>query len=63
MSDIPMTFELHTDDMRFERKIKLSFLKLFDNSISNYLICERIPCMHDCFGLFNKIKKGSGINF
>ena len=43
--DIRMTFEWHTDDMRLEREIKLSFLKLFYNSLSKYLICKRIPCM------------------
>ena len=26
--------------MRFERKIMLIFLKLFDNSLSKYLICS-----------------------
>ena len=60
---IRMTREWHTDDMRLERKIKLSFLKLFDNSLSKYLICKRILACNDCFGLFNKIKMGSGINF
>ena len=59
-----LTFEWHTDGMQFERKIKLSFLKLFDNSYSKYLICERIPFIcNGCFRLFSKIKKGSGINF
>ena len=47
--DIRMTFEWHTDDMQFERKIKLSFLKLFDNALSKYLICKRIPCMQWLF--------------
>ena len=57
---IRMAFEWHTDDMWFERKIKLSFLKLFENSFSEYLICKKIP---SCFGLINKIIAGSGINF
>ena len=48
-SDIRMTYEWHTGDMRFERQIKLSFLKLFDNSLSKYLICKRIPCMQWLF--------------
>ena len=47
--DIRMTCECHTDDMQFERKVRLSFLKLFDNSLSKYLICERIPCMQWLF--------------
>ena len=40
-----MTFEWHTDDMRFKRKMKLSFLKLFDNYLLKYLICKRISFM------------------
>ena len=48
-SDIRMTCEWHTDDTGLERKIKLSFLKLFDNSLSNHLICKRIPCMQWLF--------------
>ena len=61
-SDVRMTYEYirvtykwHTDDMQFKRKIKLTFLKLFDNSYSKYPICKRIPCMQwlfGCFGLF-----------
>ena len=39
----------HTDDMRFERKIKLTFLKLFINSLSKYLIFKRIACMQWLF--------------
>ena len=42
---IRITFERHTDDMRFQRKIKLSFSKHFEKSLSKYLICKRIPCM------------------
>ena len=49
--------------MQFERKIKLSFLKLFDNSLSKYLICKRIFACNGYFELFNKIKMGSGYNF
>ena len=44
-SDIRMTYEWHADDMWFKRKLilKLIFLKLFNNSLSIYLICKRIP--------------------
>ena len=68
------TCEWHTDDMRFERKIKLTFLKLFDNPPKFvfkfvflwFVICrivkEFLAC-NGCFGLFTKIKKGSGISF
>ena len=62
-SDIRMTYEWHTDDMRFERQIKLSFLKLFDNSLSNFWFVKEFLACNSCFGLFNKIKKGFGINF
>ena len=59
-SAIRMTCEWHTDGMRFERKVKLSFfLKLFDNSLSKYLICEKIPCMQWLLWL----RMGSGISF
>ena len=58
-SDIRMTYEYirvtyvwhtytcmwHTDDMRFGKKIKLTFLNLFDNPYSKYPICKRTPCM------------------
>ena len=47
--DIRMTCEWRTDNMLFERTIKLSFLKLFDNSLSKYLVCKRIPCMQWLF--------------
>ena len=47
--DIQMSFECHMDDMRFQKKIKLSFLKLLENSLSKYLICKRIPCMQWLF--------------
>ena len=54
-----MACEWHTDDMRFERKIKLSFLKPSDDSLSKYLICEEFLACNGCFGLFTKIKNGS----
>ena len=48
-SGIQMTYERHMDVMWFERKIKLIFLKLFDNSLSKYLICKRIFCTRCLF--------------
>ena len=39
--DMRMTFEWHTNDMCFKRKNKLSFLKLFENSLSKYVICRK----------------------
>ena len=50
-SDIRMTCDWHTDDMQFifERKIKFSFVKRFDNSLSKHLIYERTPCMQSLF--------------
>ena len=54
-SDIRMTYELYMDDMRFERKIKLIFLKLFDNSLSKYLICKIISCIRFLFWVIYQI--------
>ena len=48
-SDIRMTYEWHTNDIQFERKIKLTFRKLFINSLSKYLISKRVPCMQWLF--------------
>ena len=42
---------------------KLTFLRLFDNPLSKYLVLKRISCMQWLFGLFSKIKKGSGTSF
>ena len=62
---IRMTSEWLTDDMQFvfERKIKLSFLKLFDISLPKYLMCERIPGKQWLFWVIYQIKKGSEISF
>ena len=51
--------------MQFERKVRLSFLKLFDNSLSKYLICERIPCMQWLFLIIylTKLKRGLELAF
>ena len=43
-----------------KEKINLTFLRPFDYSVSKYLIFQRISCVHGSFGLFSKIKKGSG---
>ena len=61
------TYECHTNDMRVtygwnavRKKSKvILFLKLFDNSLSKYLICEKIPCMQWLLWL----RMGSGISF
>ena len=45
-SNIQMTCDWHSDDLWFERKIKLTFLKLFDNSLSNFWIDEN--CLNVC---------------
>ena len=65
-SNIRMICKSHMDDMRFGRKIKLTFLKLFDNIICDFQNMwfekEFLVC-NGCFGLFTKTKKGSGISF
>ena len=51
-----------------KEKIKLNFLRLFDNPLLKYRILKRIwyfeflTC-NDWFALFRKIKKGSGTSF
>ena len=57
-SGIRMAYHWHADDMRFERKIKLNFVKFFDNSLSKYLIWERNPCMQWLFWVIYKNGKG-----
>ena len=62
-SGIRITYEWHANDMRFERKIKLAFLKVFINYLSKYLISQRSPCMQWLFWVIYQNKKGSGISF
>ena len=57
-NDIRVTYEWHA----VRKKNKVIFLKLFDNSISKYLIVKKLLACNGCFGLFNKIIKGSEIN-
>ena len=69
------TYEWHTDDMRvhtddmwFKRKIKVlkvfSFTKYFFQILfQNIWFAEKFLTCNGCFGLFTKIKKGSGISF
>ena len=46
------------------RKIKLTFLRLFDNSLSKYLFLKKnFFCVMAVFVLFTKIKKWSGTSF
>ena len=45
------------------KKIKLAFSRLLNNPLSKHLTVKRITCMHGCFRLFNKNKKGSGTSF
>ena len=64
--DIRMTYEWHTDDMWLERKLilTLTFLKLFDNSLSKYLICKRIPWdAIICVGYLPKSERGLELAF
>ena len=65
-SNIRMICKSHMDDMRFGRKIKLTFLKLFDNIICDFqnmwFVKEFLVC-NGCFGLFTKTKKGCEISF
>ena len=45
-----------------EEKIKVTFKRFFDNLLLRYLISKRILAVIGCFGLFTKIKEGSGIS-
>ena len=49
--------------MGSKEKIKLTFLRLFDNPLSKYLIFKRISCMQWLFWVITKIKQGSGTSF
>ena len=57
------TYKWHTDNMRLERKIKFTFLKLFDNPYSNIWFVKEFLACNGCFRLFPKIKKRPGISF
>ena len=46
-----------------KKKLKLTFLKLFDNTLSKYAILKELIGCNGCFELFTKIKKGSGTSF
>ena len=43
--------------------MKLTFKRLFDNSLSKYLILKHFLAYNSCFGLFAKIIKGSWTGF
>ena len=43
--------------------IEVNFLKLFNNRLSECLIFKKFPACNGYFGLFPKIKKGSGTSF
>ena len=45
-----------------KEKVKLTFLRLFDNTLNLLFLKKYIAC-NDCFGLFTKIKKGQGLAF
>ena len=48
----------------FERRNKVNFFKGFLIIIfQNFLFSKEFPACNVCFGLFSKIKKGSGTNF
>ena len=45
-----------------KEKMKVTFLRLFDNPPSKYLIFKKIYCMQWLFWLFTKVKRGLGID-
>ena len=57
------TCEWHADDMRFERKVKLTFLNFLIILFQNIRFVKEFLACNGCFGLFTKIKNGSGISF
>ena len=71
MDDIRSTYEWHTDDIRVHANdIRMAWhtndIRVtygWHKSLSKYLILKEFLTWNDCFGLFNKSKKGSGINF
>ena len=46
--------------MGSKEKMKLTFLRLFDNPLSQYLILKEFLACNSFFGSFTKVKKGSG---
>ena len=46
-----------------QKKVKLTFLKLFDNALSKYAILKELIGCNGCFGLLTKIEKESGTSF
>ena len=46
-----------------KEKIKLTFLRVFDNPFSKILFLKVFVACNDYFGLFTKIKKESGTSF
>ena len=46
-----------------KKKVKLTFLKFFDNTLSKYAILKELIGCNGCFGLFTKTKKRSGTSF
>ena len=49
--------------MDSKKKVKLTFLKFFDDTLSKYAILKELIGCNGCFGLFTKIKKRSGTSF
>ena len=49
--------------LRSKEKIKLPFLRHFDNLLSKYLTLKEFLAYNSCFGLFTRIIKGSGTSF
>ena len=43
--------------------MNLSFLRLFDNPLSKYIVLKQFLACNDCFWLFTKIIKRSGTSF
>ena len=46
-----------------KEKIKLTFLRLFDDPISKYLFLKEFLACNGCFELFAKMKRGLGLAF
>ena len=53
--------------MGSKEKIKLTFLRLFDNPLSKYILknlfFKEFLVSNGCFGVFTKNKKGSATSF
>ena len=46
-----------------KEKVKLTFLRLFENNLPKFLISKRILCMHCVLSYLAKLKRGLGLTF